>query len=154
MNLHNFSFLGWPNGDQVVTIAVDSSASITWNESWNIEISSITFSLHGIFTFIMGFEHSQSVQLSNISIYGNWYCGCSSIFSEESALKFNNSKFIGINGYVGAALMMYASNITFRGTIMFADNAAVSGGSIYLTHNSTLTLNGTSLFRNNTSKNF
>ena len=154
VNLHNFSFLGWPNSDQVVTIAVDSSASITWNESWNIEISSITFALHGIFTFIMRFERSQSVQLSNISIYGNWYSGCSSIVGEESALEFNNSKFIGINGYVGAALMIYASNITFRGSTMFADNAAVSGGSIYLTHNSTLTLNGTSLFRNSTSKKF
>ena len=29
VNVHNFSFLGWPDGDQVVTIAVDSSASIT-----------------------------------------------------------------------------------------------------------------------------
>ena len=36
-------------------------------------------------------------------------------------------------------------------SIVFADNAAASGGSIYFTHNSTLNLNGTSLFRNNTS---
>ena len=36
-------------------------------------------------------------------------------------------------------------------SIGFANNTAASGGSIYLTHNSTLTLNGTSLFRNNTS---
>ena len=85
VNLYNFSFLGRPksigrsNGDQVVTIAVDSSASITWNESWNIKISSIRFFLHGNFTFIMKFEHSQLVQLSNISIYGNGHSGCSSI---------------------------------------------------------------------------
>ena len=158
VNLHNVSFLGrpgksigWPNGDQVVTMAVDSSVSITWNESWSIEISSIGFFLHDNFTFILRFEHSQLVQLANISIYGNGYSGCSSIISEESVLEFNNSMFIGINGFLGAALMMYASNITFRGSITFADNAAVSGGSIYLTHNSTLTLNGTSLFRNNTS---
>ena len=122
VNLHNFSFLGWPNGGQVVTIAVDSSASIAWNESWNIEISSITFTLHGNFTFILRFERSQLVQLSNISIYGNWYIGCSSIISVRSVLEFNNSKFIGINGLLGAALMMYASNITFRGSIVFADN--------------------------------
>ena len=151
VNLYNFSFLGWPNGDQVVTMAVDSSASITWNESWNIEISSIRFFLYGNFTFIMRFEHSQLVQLANISIYGNGYSGCSSIISERSALEFNNSKFIGINGFLGAALMIFASNITFRGSIVFADNAAVSGGSIYLTHNSILSLKGTSLFQNNTS---
>ena len=77
VNLYNFSFLGRPKSigrpiaDQVVTIAVDSSASITWNESWNIKISSIRFFLYGNFTFIMKFEHSQLVQLSNISIYGN-----------------------------------------------------------------------------------
>ena len=115
VNLYNFSFLGRPksigrpNGDQVVTIlAVDSSASITWNESWNIEISSIRFFLYGNFTFILRFEHSQLVQLSNISIYGNGYSGCNSIISERSVLEFNNSMFIGINGFVGAALMMYA----------------------------------------------
>ena len=91
MNIYNFSFLGRPksigrpNGDQVVTIAVDSSASITWNESWNIKISSIRFFLYCNFTFIMKFEHSQLVQLSNISIYGNGYSGCSSIISERSS---------------------------------------------------------------------
>ena len=109
VNLHNVSFLGrpgksigWPNGDQVVTMAVDSSVSITWNESWNIEISSIGFFLHDNFTFILRFEHSQLVQLANISIYGNGYSGCSSIISEESVLEFNNSVFIGINGFLGA----------------------------------------------------
>ena len=76
--------------------------------------------------------------------------GYSSIISEESVLEFNNSMFIGINEFVGATLMMFASNITFRGSIMFTDNTAVSGGSSYLTHNSTLTFNGTSLFLNNT----
>ena len=28
VNLYNFSFLGWPNGDQVVTIVIDSSAIV------------------------------------------------------------------------------------------------------------------------------
>ena len=148
MNVHNFSFLGWPDGDQVVTIAVDSSASITWIKSWNITISSFIFNFYGNFIFIMRFEHSELVQLSNISIYGNGYNGCSSIISEESVLEFNDSMFIGLNGFVGAALMMFTSNITFRGSIMFTDNTAVSGGSIYLTHNSTIIFNGTSLFLN------
>ena len=150
MNLQNFSFLGWPHGDQVVTIAIDSSASITWNESWNIKIFSIKFALNGNFTFIMRFKRSQLVQLTNISIYGNWYSGCSSIISEKSALEFKHSTLIGINGLIGAALMMIASNITFRGSIVFADNTGTFGGSIYLYYG-TLILNGTSLFRNNTS---
>ena len=150
VNLHNFSFLGWPNGGQVVTIAVDPSVSITWNESWNIEISSITFTLHENFTFIMRFKHSKFVRLSNVSIYGNGYNGCSSIISQRSVLEFINSMFIGLNGFVGAVLTIFASKITFRGNIVFANNTAASGGSIYLI-NSTLTFNGTSLFLNNTS---
>ena len=40
-NLYNFSFQGLPNGDQIVNVSVDPSANITWNESQNIEISSI-----------------------------------------------------------------------------------------------------------------
>ena len=137
--------LGWPNGGQVVTIAIDPSASITWNESWNIEISSITFTLHDNFIFIMMFKYSHFVRLSDVSIYGNGYYGCSSIISEKSVLEFINSIFIGLNGFVGAALTMFASKITFRGDIIFANNTAASGGSIYLI-DSTLIFNGTSLF--------
>ena len=72
VNLYNFSFLGWPDGDQVVTIVVDSSASITWNESWNIEISSIMFIFYSNFIFIMRFEHSELVQLSNVYYIHLW----------------------------------------------------------------------------------
>ena len=148
-NLYNFSFHGWPSGDQVITIAIDSLAKITWNESWNIEISSIGFILHDNFTFILRFEHSQFVQLSNISIYGNGYSGRSSIIGQGGALNIKNSIFIGINGFLGAAIMMVASNITFGESNLFANNTAASGGSIYLS-DSRLTLNGVSLFLNNT----
>ena len=118
VNLHNFSFLVWPNSDQVVIIEVDPSVSITWTESWNIEISSITFTLHDNFIFIMMFKYSHFVRLSDVSIYGNGYYGCSSIISEKSVLEFINSIFIGLNGFVGAALTMFTSKITFRGNIV------------------------------------
>ena len=61
VNLRNFSFLGWPNGDRVVTIAVDSSWSITCNGMSHGILKYLqlyTFTLHGIFTFIMRFERS------------------------------------------------------------------------------------------------
>ena len=148
-NLCNFSFHSWPS-DRVITIAVDSFATIIWKESWNIKISLIHFTLYDNFTFIMRFEHSQLVQLSNISIFGNGYNGCSSIISQGSALDINNASFIGIKGFLGAALMILASNITFRGSNVFAGNTAASGGSIYLI-DSRLTLSGASLFLNNTS---
>ena len=60
-NLYNFSFQGLSNGDQGVNIAVNSSATITWNASLNIEISSIRFTLHNNFTSILRFKHSQFV---------------------------------------------------------------------------------------------
>ena len=150
-NLHNLSFHGWPaGGDQIVTVMIDSLARIYWRGSLNIEISSINFILHDNFTFIMRFEHSHSLQLSNISIYGNGYSGCSSIISQGSALGINNASFFGIKGYLGAALMMSASNVTFRGSNVFVGNTAASGGSIYLS-GSYLVLSGASLFLNNTS---
>ena len=58
--------------------------------------------------------------------------------------------FIKINGFLGAAIMMVTSNVTFRGDDTFINNTAISGGSIYLS-DSRLTFNGTSLFLNNTS---
>ena len=48
------------------------------------------------------------------------------------------------------SVLIFASNITLTGSIL-ANNTAASGGSIYLTDNSTLSLNRTSLFLNNTS---
>ena len=150
-NLYNLSLRGWPHGDQVVSIRAGSLTGISLNGSCNIEISSISFVLYDNFTFVVKFEYSESVRLSNISIYGNGYHGCSSIISKESALDFDNARFIGIKGFLGAAVMMLSSNITFRGNNLFAGNTAYSGGSIYLA-NSELNLNGASRFLNNTSE--
>ena len=116
-------------------------------------MSSISFVLHDNFTFILKFEYSELVHLSNISIYGNGYHGCSSIISKESALDFDNARFIGIKGFLGAAVMMLSSNITFRGNNLFAGNTAYSGGSIYLA-DSRLKLNGAYQFLHNTFMNF
>ena len=155
-NLYNFSFQGWPHDDQVVniTVAMGSLAGISLKGSYNVKISSISFVLNDNFTFVVRLVHSQSVLLSNISIYGNGHSGCSSIISQESALGINNASFIQIKGFVGAALMMLTSNITFRGSNMFAYNRAISGGSIYSVANSTLILNGTNLFLNSTSSKY
>ena len=150
-NLYNFSFEGLRTGDGpgVANVEFYSLASITWERSWNIEISSICFILRNDFTIIIRFELSQFVQLSNISIVGNGYSGCSSVMSRESTLDINNSTFGEIKGLFGAALMMLASTITFRGTNIFVNNTAASGGSIYL-FDCILTLNGANFFLNNT----
>ena len=149
-NLHNFSFQGLPNNNQIVNVSVDPLANITWRESRNVEISSIRFTLNDHFTFIIKFECSQIVHLSNISIIGNGNCGCSSVLVQKSAIFINNSMFTDISGFLGAAVMMVASNVTFRGDNVFISNTAASGGSIY-SSNSMLTFNGTTLFLNNTS---
>ena len=152
-NVHNISFQGLPTGNGVVNILMAFSASISWEKSWNIEISSINFILLDNFSFTLRFELSLFFHLSNISIFGNGYSGCSSVMSHESEIDISNSKFIGINGFLGAAVMMVASNITFRGNNVFLNNTAASGGSIYL-FDSRLTLNGTNLFLNNTSSSY
>lgn len=144
-NLYNFSFQGLSNG---VDIAVDSSATIIWNASMNIEISSIKFILHDNFTSIMRFKHSQFVQLPNISIYGNGYNGCSAIIGQGATLNIKNFTFIGMNRFLSAAIMTVASNITFGESNSFADNTAVIGGGIHMS-DSRLILNGNSQFLNN-----
>ena len=150
-NVYNFSFEGLPTDNGVlVNIEFYSLASITWEKSWNINISSITFILRDNFTFIIRFELSLFVHLSNISIVGNGYSGCSSIMSRESTLDITNSMFNRVKGLFGAALMMLASNIIFSGTNNFVNNTATFGGSVYLS-DSNLTLNGANLFLNNTS---
>ena len=109
-----------------------SLTGISLKGSHNIKISSISFVLNDNFTFVVKLVYSQLVFLSNISFYGNGHSGCSSIISQERVLSINNATFTQIEGFLGAALMMLASNITFRGSNMFADNRATSGGSIYL----------------------
>lgn len=91
-NLYNFSFRSLPTEtDNDTFISVCNSASITWEKSWNIEISSISFFLNDTFTFIIRFELSLFVKLSNISVFGRGYRGYSSIISQESTLDISNS---------------------------------------------------------------
>ena len=137
-----------PTGDRVVNILL-GGYSITWEKCSNIEISSITFQLTNNFIFSIMFNQT-SLSMSNISIFGNGYSGCSSTISLQSSISVTNSKFIGIQGWLGAAVMILTSYITFTGNNTFADNSASSGGGIYL-HQSTLILTGTNLFTNNTS---
>ena len=99
-NLYNFSFQGWPSGNQVVNITVGSLTGISLKGSCNIKISSISFVLNDNFTVVVKFIHSQLVLLSNISIYGNGYSGCSSIISQDSALSINDASFIQIQGFL------------------------------------------------------
>ena len=52
-NVHNvIPFQGLPTDIEVVNIKMALSASITWENSWNVEISSIKFLLIDNFTYI------------------------------------------------------------------------------------------------------
>ena len=98
-NVHNFTFQGLPS-DVDANVLLGSLVSITWKNCSNIEIFSLTFSLLKSFTFSIVFEHTQLVQLSNISVFGhgNEHVGCSSIMSRHSTLCIRDSNFAGIQG--------------------------------------------------------
>ena len=151
--VYNISFQGLPTSDEVVKVTMDSVARITWEKSCNISISSISFILLDNFTFIIQFEQSLFIQLSNISFVGNGQSGCSSVMSRDSALLIHNSMFSKIRGLFGTALMLLASNVTVSGTSMFINNMAASGGSIY-SSDSMLILDGATHFLNNTSSRY
>ena len=145
-NLHSIAFRGLSD-DKLSSIV--SSASITWEKCENIEISLIVFTLTGNFTFILVFNQTHFIHLSNISILGNENSGCSSIMSQDSTIDIIDSRFVGLLGLSGAALMVSGSNITFAGNNSFISNVATFGGAIHLTR-SMLFMNGTNLFMNNT----
>ena len=152
-NVHNFTVQGLP-GDVDANVLLGSLVSITWKNCSNIEIFSLTFSLLKSFAFSIVFEHTQLVQLSNISVfgYGNEHVGCSSIMSRHSTLCIRDSSFAGIQGSIGAALLVLQSCVIFYGNNTFLDNSASLGGSLYILE-SVVTLSGTNTFmRNNSSK--
>lgn len=119
--------------------------TITWKECWGIEISSITFSLIDKFNISIVLQHTRLVQLSRISVFGNGYNGCRSIMSENSTLYIRDSNFVGIQGTIGAALLISISCVTFTGNNTFIGNSAGYGGSLCL-YKSTAVFNGTNTF--------
>ena len=146
--IHNVSFIGLP--DNSVTIMVlNKSTSITWEGCKCIEITNITIIIKRNFTYVISFESTFLVELTNITILGNGHTGCSSIISNRSAINICNSKFKGIKGYSGAALLASESNITFAGINLFLKNKAVAGGAVYFYQNSTVLFSGINVFCNN-----
>ena len=148
INVQNLSLQGLPADNEVINIKL-LLVSITWEKCSNITISSIIFQANDNFTHAIVFNCTHLVRLSNISILGNGYSGCSSILSLQSTVDITSSKFIGIQGWFGAAVLILESSVRFAGNNTFADNRALSGGGIHL-FNSTLVLTGTNLFMNNT----
>ena len=145
--VHNVSFLGYGAGG--VTLIVDQLTPFMWRGCKDIEITNITFSMGVNFGNILAFHNHSSVVLSNVTILGNGHAGCSSIISEHSEVKIVNSNFIGINGYLGAALSAFESNITIGRGSIFINNTALAGGAIYL-YSSLAFFVGTNTFLRNT----
>ena len=151
MSLHNLTFQGLPGNERLsVNVSLGSLVTITWKECWNVEICSITVSLVDEFNIGIIFEYSHLAQLSNISVYGNGYCGCRAILSKNSTLYIRDAIFAGIQGIFGAALLISGSYVIFTGNNMFIGNSAVSGGSLCL-FESKVILNGNYTFLNNSS---
>ena len=105
------------------------------------------------FTYILSFEFTFSVKLSNITILGNDdIVGCSSIISQRSIVDISNSMFVGINGYFGAALTVSESLITMARNNSFSKNIARLGGAMFV-HNSTVLFSGNNSFVENSAPN-
>ena len=147
-NLHNFTFQGLADSE-VVNVMFSSFISIIWENCSNVEVSFINFVLLDYYTYSIVFEQTQ-IHLHNISITGNGYFGCSAIMCRQSDVGIKNSIFVGLQGSIGAALMISESCVTFAGNNAFADNTASIGGSLYL-FGSVVILTGINIFVNNNS---
>ena len=147
-NVHNLTIHGL-SGSEPVIVVLDSLVSIIWKNCQCIKFSTIDFYLVDNFTHSIVFELTQSVQLLNISVFGNRSSGCSSILSQDSTLDISDSNFAGIKVLIGSALIISDSSVvTFAENNRFESNEAKRGGAIYL-HNSMLTFNGISHLINN-----
>ena len=145
--VHNVSFLG--DGVGGVTLMVDQPISFVLSGCKNVEIINITFNVRDRFKYILVVNLNSFVKVSNVTILGNEHSGCSSIISEQSVINIADSRFVGINGYLGAALSAVESNITIETGSAFANNTALSGGAIYC-YSSFVFLFGTTIFLRNT----
>ena len=147
-NLHNFTFQGLPDSTFWVGMM---SVSITWEKCRNIKVSSITFQLLGNFTYIIMFNQTQIALLHNISVMSsNDVSGFSSVICQQSEVVIRDCHFIGIQGSLGAAVLISESNATFKGNNIFIGNTASSGGSLYLLNSETI-LTGANYFVLNSS---
>ena len=146
--IHNMSLKGLSNQRANITIS-NMLAGILWENCTNIEISNINFNVESNFTYILSFESTFPVKLSNILILGGKNVGCSAIISKRSRVDIFNSKFVKIIGYSGAALIALESVITFAGNNCFYQNTALSGGAMSLHDCSTILLNGYNAFIGN-----
>ena len=147
-SVQNLTFQGSSNSN----INIDPSANITLENCANIVVFSLTFNFAGDYTYFLIFTHTSFVQLSNVTFYGHTSFGCSAVLSTNSTISVTDSSFIGLHGWLGAAILLSAkSSITLTGNSTFRDNIANSGGAIY-PFQSQVYVKGTSLFINNTAK--
>ena len=146
--IHNASFIGLPD-DSVTLMVLNKSAYISWEDCKSIVITNIIFNIKSNFAYIISFESTSLVELTNITILGHGQNGYSSIISINSKIGISNSKFKGIKGYSGAALLASESNITFTGINLFIKNIAAAGGAMYICQSSSVLFTGISVFCNN-----
>ena len=149
--IHNLSFVGLSDKDITNIMVLNESTYILWVNCKSITIANIMFSVESAFNYILSFVSTHFIKLVNIAIHGDEQnYGCSSIIvSEESSLYISESKFDGIRGSCGAALMVSESDITFAENNYFVNNTALSGGALYL-NSSTVLFSGTNSFMCNT----
>ena len=105
-SVHNFSMQGLPENETVL-IVLNPLINITWDTCYNIEISSISFKLIGHISYSIIFEQSLLVRLFNITVLGSERKGQSSTTIQNTSLVITDSKFIGIYGFMGAALRIF-----------------------------------------------
>lgn len=132
--IQNVSFQGMLVDEGTVTIRlVSSHAGLSFDNCEDIEIKSLKFLLSDKFEFGLMFSDTRDVTLHDITISMDEESstGCSAIISQESVIKVSDSRFVGISGQLGAALLAQnSSKIMFTGSNNFTSNSAKLGGAI------------------------
>ena len=96
-DVHNISIKRLSENSVTVEI-LNESVFFACEVCMNVSIANIIFDVGSPFIYILSFVDTNLVRLSNITIIGNSYIGCSLIISTRSVICISNSMFTGIRG--------------------------------------------------------
>ncbi len=114
-NINHLSFHGL-SVDGVSTIKFDTNASIIVQNCSHVEISSVTLNLICKYTYCLMFEHSHSIHITNIYVFGSGKNGrYSAIMSHNSSVNIIDSIFAYVSGTIGAVILMSKSTVILGG---------------------------------------
>ncbi len=136
---YNISFVG----DDSSSLILSSNNSLQWSGCTNVTLNILEFRGNISVSSTLKFSDCHQVSLINITVHK-----LNGIIVFNSTVDIFNCKIYNGSSFVGGAISVHYSNLSFYGQNVFDSNKAESGGAIYI-NNSILLLGDNNMFKNN-----